>query len=454
MPRKTLAQFIHEKFTIAGWPDVSLEDDNTVAYPGGKILTKERSLSKLRIISYNLQSREYYERDNYAEIVFPEDFDIRNKLAFKANGNYKIKCEKQFKKIINPSNKSVKRLKLIRARNKKGIFNKTLVLSINYFNNALKDAEFVANKSYAYQKSTENYLSNTKSSFYGNHIKKKTTYIEKGEFNFLVDRLNLSTKNNKKDFQKYLDASDISSIEIFIEQLFKKEVLSDNFLRRLDDYFIKEKLVDIITLGKEILQLGTTSLQTTSAQKIIAQLGEDNIVQLENLWQQYFKKYLLYLIFSYKKIFPKVELEDVQGDKKYPDFIGINHYNGLDVIEIKTHLQKILSWDPNHQNFFFSPEMSKAIVQTMNYMDAITRERFKLDEDKIKITNFTEEENLYHPRGIIIISSNEKLTSKVGEQEKLKRDFTKLRNSLQNIEILTFNDIMGISEEYIKNIVE
>jgi hypothetical protein len=43
-------------------------------------------------------------------------------------------------------------------------------------------------------------------------------------------------------------------------------------------------------------------------------------------------------------------------------------------------------------------------------MDAIVQKRFENNSDENKITNMTEEENLYHPRGIIIISSDYKLT--------------------------------------------
>jgi glycosyltransferase involved in cell wall biosynthesis len=52
--------------------------------------------------------------------------------------------------------------------------------------------------------------------------------------------------------------------------------------------------------------------------------------------------------------FDFVEFKDIDGDKKYPDFIGINHYNGLDIIEIKTHLKNAVTWDSSHKNFSFS----------------------------------------------------------------------------------------------------
>jgi hypothetical protein len=270
--------------------------------------------------------------------------------------------------------------------------------------------------------------------------------------------LNLNTKKKKADFQKYLNEADISSLQDLFSALVGNEVFSSNFLRKLNDYFIREHLKEIIKTGKEIFNLGSTNLKTTKAKKVIGKVAEDKrtVRQLETLWQQYFEKYLLFLIFSYKGIFPKIELLDIEGDKKYPDFIGINHYNGVDVIEIKTHLKYALVYDRSHENFAFSAELSRAIIQTTNYMDAVIHTNFKNSGDKQKITNSTHEENLNRPRGIIIISSTDKLAKNINHNNKAKivRDFTKLRNSLHNIEILTFDEIINIAGDYLKNIVK
>ena len=224
-------------------------------------------------------------------------------------------------------------------------------------------------------------------------------------------------------------------------------------MHKLNDHFVKERLKDIVNLGREILDIRKDDLHTKKATEVIKRLGTEKINQLETIWQKYFEKFLLYLIFSYKKIYPKVMLEDIDGDKKYPDFIGINHYNGLDIIEIKTHLAEILKWDESHKNYYFSAEMSKAITQVKNYMDSISRIRFQNNHDRQKITKYTEEENLYHPRAIIIISSKNKISKNTsGSLEKLRRDFTKLRNGLNDIQILTFDEILNIADEYIANI--
>lgn len=454
MPVKSLAKHIYDNLTVATWPGVELDEEKQrVKIPSGDILTLKKGEYHLNFYWYAFDTKTYSQREKYGTIVFPKDYDIRNLIYFRSNGYYKLSREQQFKNIINPLGREVKKIKISKTSSSLKFYKDILVLPIELFSKAMRDAEYVYTKSFSYKNSTENYLSNVKSHDYSKKVKKRTTYIEKGEFNFLVDRLYLKSKNNKKDFLRYLDSTDIKSLEDLITELLRHDVLSDEFLRRLNDYFIKERLKDIIDLGREILSLGSTNLTTAPAKKIISRLGLSNIGQLETVWQKFFEKNLLYLIFTYKKVFPKVELKDVEGDKKYPDFIGINHYNGLDVIEIKTHLKNALVWDNSHQNFYFSPEMSKAIVQTTNYMDAIMQERFKVPEDREKITKFTDEENLYHPRAIIVISSNAKLTTKTGEKEKLNRDFTKLRNSLNNIAILTFDEILNIADEYIKNII-
>lgn len=454
MARTTLAKFIYNTLIKSGWPGLTLDEaKQSVKIPNGDILALKRNEYYLKFYWYSFDKKEYGSREKLGEILFPKSFNIRKFLFFRNNGNYKLSREQQFKNIINPLGKSVKRLKLNKSTRALKFYKDGLSLPISVFCNAMRDAEYVYSKSSSYRSSTENYLSNIKSHDYSKNVRKRTTYIEKGEFNFLINKLYLKTKAGRNDFLRYLNNEDLKSIEDLITELLRYDVLTDEFLRKLNDYFIKEKLKDIIQLGKEILSLGTTNLNTTQAQRIIVKMGLTSVGQLETLWQRYFEKNLLYLIFTYKKIFPKIELNNVEGDKKYPDFIGINHYNGLDIIEIKTHLKNALVWDKTHQNFYFSPETSKAIVQTTNYMDAIMQERFKVPEDREKITKFTDEENLYHPRGIIVISSQARLTTKKGEKEKLKRDFTKLRNSVHNIEILTFDEIISIADEYIKNII-
>lgn len=451
---KFFPQFLFKKLIDSKWPGVQIDPTNkTVDCPEGRILDYNNGIYKLYFWYFLQEDRRYGQKEKFNSISFPEKLDIRKLLYFRRSGSYSLSRETQFKSIINPQNNEIIDIK-ITGGSQLTLQRQTLLIGQRIFKKAIKDADEVYNKGKSYQKSSERYFSRLKSCKYVNSEINKTTYIEKDEFKFLVNRLNLETKKKKEDFLRYLSPDDIVSIENLTTALLKNNVCSEDFLRRLNDYFIKEKLKEIIDVGYKILHLKSSDMNTANAQTVITNLNSGEIGTLEALWQKYFEKYLLYLIFTYKKIFSKVNLTNIDEEKKCPDFIGINHYNGLDVIEIKTHLKHVLSWDSSHNNFYFTPEMSKAIVQTINYMDAIVRERFQKAEEMENITQFTDKENLYHPRGIIIISSNNQLTTKKDKNEELVRDFTKLRNNIQNIEILTFDEILNIANEYINNIAD
>jgi len=127
-------------------------------------------------------------------------------------------------------------------------------------------------------------------------------------------------------------------------------------------------------------------------------------------------------------------------------------------IEIKTHLKNVLVWDNSHKNFAFSSELSKAIIQTINYMDALSDNKIKKTKDKKDLLAYLNiDENLYRPRGIIIISSKDKICRSQNrltsdQKTRLNKDFTKLRNSIHNIQIFTFDEILSITERYVENI--
>lgn len=141
-----------------------------------------------------------------------------------------------------------------------------------------------------------------------------------------------------------------------------------------------------------------------------------------------------------------------------PIFLGINHYWGVDIIEIKHHLLPVLRYDKSHNNYAFSSDLSKAIIQTMNYMDALIQEKVKSKTRLYnELDNSVLNKNVHRPRGVIIISSKDKLvksnkTLSEDELNKIERDFTKLRNSLNNIQILTFDEILDMADNYQSNI--
>lgn len=424
------------------------------------LLKKEWDFQKIKFFDFNEKTQTIEEKTKYIELFIHQDLEpaeFINHWANENNNSYGYNLLKDysiFRKIFNDIN--IVRISDTYSKDLK-IQTNIMFLKVNKFKEILKIIKDISQKVSASKRSLENFLVNRARFDFLGRKTKRTTTITKGDFEFLIHRLNLTTKQTKEEFHKYLNGSDISSLGELFDIMIRKEVFDDDYLRKLDDYFIKEKLEDIIAIGGQILNLKVESVETKEAKKLINKIFWEEIWQLESVWQKYFEKYLLYLFFSYKKIVPKVEFKKLDNlEKKYPDFIGVNHYDWIDVIEIKTHLKNILVWDSSHKNFAFSPEMSKAIIQTINYMDVVTDKDFKKTKDRKDLLEYLNiKENLSRPRGIIIISSKSKICKNTLTEEQknqLNKDFTKLRNSIHNIQIFTFDEILDIAKRYVENI--
>ena len=388
-------------------------------------------------------------------IEFSTDFALENILT----NNLKLRHYSKLNEVFDFNQNRINCLEITEDVDNYEVANNVIQINPNSITEIIETYNTIYDDSRAYQNKFVLYKSREFQRNYFGIEKEKKTLTSKGEFTFIVDRFNLSTKKTKADFIKYLNENDIVSIQDLSLKMIKKEIFGNDFLTKLNDYFIKARLEDIIKLGRQIISLKSPDIKTQKARKVIKKVESDGrkIKQLESVWQKYFENFLSFLIFSYREIYPKIEL-NVDLKKKYPDFIGINHYGGVDVIEIKTHLKKALVKDPSHDNYAFSSEMSKAIIQTINYMDALIQEKIKKKTAKEDLKGKVLEGNIYRPEGLIIISDYENLVSNVkttdAEFEKVKRDFTKLRNGLNNIRILTFNELLDMAENYKDNIVK
>ncbi|MDF0707643.1 Shedu immune nuclease family protein [Flagellimonas okinawensis] len=392
---------------------------------------------------------------NLTRLEFPTNFDASSVLT----RNLKLRHYAKFNEVFDFNNRNIECISITEDTDDYEVNGNTVSISPESITAVIQTYNEIYDDAKVYQGKFVSYKSREYQRAYFGIEKERKTLSNKGEFTFLVDRFNLSTKRKKADFLKYLNDNDLISLQDLTLKLIQKEVFGSDFLIKLNDYFIKARLEDIIKLGREVLSLKSTDLKTQRAKKIIKKVEPDGrkIKQLESVWQKYFENYLSFLIFAYREIYPKIEL-NVSVKKKYPDFIGINHYGGVDVIEIKTHLKKALTKDPSHDNYAFSSEMSKAIIQTINYMDALIQEKIKKKTMKADIKGKILEGNIYRPEGLIVISSYDNLVSGIkqteAEFEKVKRDFTKLRNGLNNIRIITFDELLNMAENYKDNIVK
>ena len=213
----------------------------------------------------------------------------------------------------------------------------------------------------------------------------------------------------------------------------------------------KESITEIIRIGRELLDLTENKTKLKSFSRKV--LGKE-IKSLEACWQYYFDKYLRVLLMNYKEFYSQTVFKKMDGYEKEtrPDFLAVDIYNNIDVIEIKTHRTILFRKEQGRDSYYPSHDLNKSIFQLNKYLD--------LRADNIETSNISNEytksliENnkIYRPRGILIVSSVNHITSEATNDElsvRLEKEIKKLKTTYNNIDIVLFDELIQNLENYV-----
>jgi hypothetical protein len=165
-------------------------------------------------------------------------------------------------------------------------------------------------------------------------------------------------------------------------------------------------------------------------------------VKTEKSWQDFLSAHILLLRSSYGEV---LEKDSVSLQGKYPDFMLIDPYSYLDVYEIKTPYTQLLNLDKGRNNYYWNSELSKSISQTENYLHQIQRnsDTFITDIRRGKGLDIS----VVRPRGYIIAGLRSQLST-----TKMADDFRILNESLKNIDIILYDDLLSNLEGFAQRI--
>lgn len=184
-----------------------------------------------------------------------------------------------------------------------------------------------------------------------------------------------------------------------------------------------------ITFAKE----GLGATQTIYLSKIVEEYEKKlKKNDTENTWQKLLQQHILVLLHGYAAV---IEKQSVDLDGKYPDFMLVDPYGYLDIYEIKKPQTAILNHDKSRNNHYWSVEVCKAISQVENYIDMTTRHCLEL-ADKVR-KELDLQIKIVRPRGFIIAGMRAQF-----ETEKVREDFRILNDSLKNIDIIFYDDLL------------
>lgn len=162
-------------------------------------------------------------------------------------------------------------------------------------------------------------------------------------------------------------------------------------------------------------------------------------VQNEGLWQAFLRENILLLRNNYGQV---IEKESVSLQGKFPDFMLIDPYSYLDVYEIKKPDTTLLKLDKSRNNYYWDTEISKAISQVENYLHQLQRnsDSFIVDLKKAKGIDVS----IVRPRGYIVAGARSQLRG-----PKMIDDFRIMSESLKNIDILLYDDLLSNLEAFV-----
>jgi hypothetical protein len=230
----------------------------------------------------------------------------------------------------------------------------------------------------------------------------------------------------RNDVAKKLNQDDLRELNAFLPAIFaepskgKKKVVQSGRQALLSN---AKRLTDRIFLDDVIAEFNTNLARATLR---------------EEAWQKFLSTKVFKFMGSYAA---SIEKQNVSISVSYPDFVMVDVLGFVDVFEIKRHDTELLALDESHDNYYWKPEIAKAISQIENYIDEVVRN----SEDYVRAVKRKKKVDIrvVRPRGYIIAGSSTSF-----ETEKESADFHKLGASLKNINFILYDELL----EKLKNI--
>lgn len=173
------------------------------------------------------------------------------------------------------------------------------------------------------------------------------------------------------------------------------------------------------------------------AKDLESRIGKD---KSESTWQEYLKQNILVIQQGYIELVTKANIGVV--GTSYPDFLLVSYDGYLDILEIKTPFTQLLLEDRSHKNYYWSGEVSKAIAQTENYIQAIEEISDRV-RNKVKDI-YGIDLRVIRPRGIIFAGNS----SQFGGDKLIQDDFRLLNQGLKNVTVVTYDELLTRLQNY------
>lgn len=243
-----------------------------------------------------------------------------------------------------------------------------------------------------------------------------------------------------------------------------KKIIFKEVINNLSDKEVHELLFDLYEKRYDILASKIELFKETDTYKLdyINQLYQNHLKKhksTESKWQKFFEDNFSIINPSYKYVIREIDTIinqiDEEAHSRPIDFIGIDIYNNIELIELKTPGTDIISKRKDRNNYCLTHNCTKACTQLEKYL-------IKIESNKIEVAKLITEKvskkygikksdlNIFitKPKAKLITGMIDPLLSNFSRHQ----DFQLQRHSFKNIEIITFDEIFNSLDEINKEL--
>lgn len=166
----------------------------------------------------------------------------------------------------------------------------------------------------------------------------------------------------------------------------------------------------------------------------------------ESTWGSFLRKNLFLVDSKYVSEIP--ELNVVLASERRVDFGLVDTDGYLDIFEIKKPTTRLLAKNKDRGNYYWHSDTVKALTQAEKYLFNATRKASTLEEDIRRERGM--DVRVVRPRAMLVSGHSSQL-----ENEAMGHDFRVLRQSLRNVEVILYDELLvRIKNQLKKTLVE
>ena len=210
----------------------------------------------------------------------------------------------------------------------------------------------------------------------------------------------------------------------------------------------KDRLKDIVKIGRDLLE------KKIGVEKKLGINRE--FIGKEFAWQRYFDLYGSYVLFGSieQKSEEKLAVESVlRNNDSRLDFLTINRYGFLDIVELKKSDEYLFKLDESHDNIVPTAKLSTAIAQVNNYLMLLPYaenhgELIKGAESATGMLIIGNEKTLMSKENINKYMEKNNLPENI-VKTKIRKALRDLNYSYSHIQITLYDEILNNLEDFI-----